>query len=136
MEVSDLILADYADAHQLGKFTLVGAGINNVFTNQVPYTHPLVFLFIRFKITRLDIGLNKIDIKLVGESGSVFRAEADLNVAANHKDEQQLPISIRMQNTKFQVFGKYEFQVSINGELRHSQIFSVTKTPEASIASA
>ena len=130
MDVSDLILADYAAANPRGKFTLVGAGFTNIFAKKMPCIHPLMFLLVRLKVTRQDIGLNKIDIQLVSEKGVIFKAEADMEVKPEHEDEQQLPSVITMVNTKFDDYGAYEFQVSINGEQKQSQILTVRQQPQ------
>lgn len=130
MIVQDLILADYAEANPGGKFTLVGAGITDIFAKKVPCMHPLVFVFIRLKVTRADIGVNKIEIKLIGEKGSIFKAEADLNVAKEHSEEQQIPLVIRMVNAKFDSYGEYEFQVYVNGgDPKMTQIIRIKEHP-------
>jgi hypothetical protein len=121
MEVSDLILADYAAANERGKFTLVGAGITEITTRRLPCIHPLMFLLIRYKVTRQDIGKNRIDIRLIGEKGAIFKAEADLNVSTDHKDEQSIPMAIQLVNLKFDTAGDYSIEVRINGELKQSQ---------------
>lgn len=126
MQVQDLIVADYADVSLAGKFTLVGAGITNIHSEKVPCVHPLMFLFMRFQVTRKDIGKNKIEIKLVGEKGNILKAEADLDVTPQHNQEEQIPLFIRMVNTKFDNYGEYEFQVFINGgEPKATQIIRI-----------
>ena len=72
MEISDLILADFAAVSQRGKFTLVGAGFTEISTKKMPCIHNLMFLFIRVKATREDIGRNRFDVRIVGEKGSIF----------------------------------------------------------------
>jgi hypothetical protein len=121
MEVSDLILADYAAANERGKFTLVGAGITEITTRKLPCIHPLIFLLVRYKVTRQDVGKNRIDIRLIGEKGAIFKAEADLNVSNDHKDEQCIPTAIQLVNLKFDTAGDYSIEVRINGELKQSQ---------------
>ena len=130
MKVQDLILADYAEASLAGKFTLVGAGITDIFASKVPCVHRLLFVFIRLQVTRQDIGVNKVEVKLVGEKGSIFKAEADVNVSQEHSQEQHVQLVIGMQNTKFNYYGDYEFQVYINGsEPKATQILRVKEPP-------
>ncbi len=130
MKVQDLILADYAEASMAGKFTLVGAGITDIFASKIPCVHPLLFVFIRLQVTRQDIGTNKVEVKLVGEKGSIFKAEADVNVAQEHSQEQYVQLVIGMQNTKFDYYGDYEFQVYINGsEPKTTQILRIKEAP-------
>lgn len=130
MDVSDLLLADYAEANPGGKFTLVGGGFTNIKASKVPCVHPLMFLLVRFKVTRRDVGSNKILIRLVGEKGVIFKTESDLNVKPDHGDERHVSVVIRMVNTKFESFGAYEFEVSINGETKQSQILTLSQRPK------
>jgi hypothetical protein len=89
-----------------------------------------MFVFIRLQVTRKDIGVNKIEIKLIGEKGSIFNAEAGLNVAQQHADEQQIPLVIRMVNTKFENYGEYEFQICVNGgDPKATQILRIKEQP-------
>jgi len=120
MEVTDLILADYAAANDRGKFTLVGAGITEITAAKLPCIHPLMFLLVRFKVTRKDIGRNRFDIRMIGEKGTVFKAEGDLDVSSQQEGEQHLPMPIQLVNLKFEEVGDYSIEVRINGELKQS----------------
>ena len=121
MEVSDLILSDYAAANEGGKFTLVGAGITEINASRLPWIHPLMFLLVRMKITRQDVGRNRFDIRMLGEKGTIFKAEGNVEVKAEHEDEQYLPMPIQLVNLKFEVAGDYSIEVRINGDLKQSQ---------------
>ena len=136
MDVSDLILADYAAANPRGKFTLVGAGFTNISAKKVPCVHALMFLLVRLKVTRQDVGLNKIEIRLIGEKGMLFKAEVDMEVKPEHEGEQHLASVIQMVNTRFEDFGAYDFKVSINGEQKQSQILTVQQEPQPAQATS
>lgn len=136
MKVSDLILADYAEANPRGKFTLVGAGFTNITAKKIPYVHSLMFVLVRFKVTRQDVGLNKVEIRLMGEKGVIFKAEGGIEVKPDHDDEQYIHFSIQMVNAKFDQFGAYEFQVTINGEQEASQILRIQQEPQPAQATS
>ncbi len=121
MDVPDLILADYAAANQGGKFTLVGAGITVIHTKKVPCIHPLMFLLVRLKVTRQDVGKNKVEIRFIGEKGIIFKADADLNVSEKHLDESCVAFPMQLVNMKFELAGDYSIEVRVNGELKQSQ---------------
>lgn len=121
MEVNDLILADYAAANEKGKFTLVGAGISEINAIKLPCIHPLMFLFVRFKVTRQDIGRNRFEIRMIGEKGTVFKADGDLEVSDKQEGEQYIPMPIQLVNLKFDEIGDYSIEVRINSELKQSQ---------------
>lgn len=121
MEVSDLILADYAAANDRGKFTLVGAGITEITAKKLPCIHPLMFLLVRLKVTRQDVGQNRFDIRMIGEKGTVFKADGNLDVSSQYEGEQHLPMPMQLINLKFDDVGDYSIEVRINGELKQSQ---------------
>lgn len=121
MDVPDLILADYAAANQRGKFTLVGAGITEITAKKVPCVHALMFLLVRLKITRQDIGKNKVEIRFVGEKGIIFKADASIDVAPEHVEEHYLALPFQLVNLKFELAGDYSIEVRVNGELKQSQ---------------
>ncbi len=127
MEVSDLILADYAAANEGGKFTLVGAGFTKISTKKIPCVHPMMFLLVRLKVTIADKGKNKVDIKIIGNKGTIFRAECDVDVSDNHKDEEHLPLPIRINNLKFEHAGDYTIDVMINGQSKSSQALTIVQ---------
>ncbi len=121
MEVSDLILADYATVSERGKFTLVGAGFTEIATKKIPCVHNLMFLFIRIKATKKDAGRNRFNVGVIGEKGSVFKAEGDIGIKDNHQGKGYIPIVLQLNNLKFDSAGDYSIEVRINGELRKSQ---------------
>ena len=117
MKVSDLIFADYAAANDRNKFTLVGAGFNEIFAQKIPCVHPLMFVLVRLKVTVKDVGKNRVEIRLVGEKGIIFKAECNVDVGDNHREEQYIVLPIQLQNLKFETAGEYQCEVLINGDL-------------------
>ena len=69
MKVQDLIFADHAAPNEAGKFTLVGAGFNEIFTRQLPLIQTRMFVLVRFRVTMADIGKNRIEFQRVGPLG-------------------------------------------------------------------
>lgn len=120
MNVQDLILADYAAANEGNKFTLVGAGFDEIYTGSLPYTHRLMFVLVRLRITIEDIGRNRIEVRLVGERGSTFRVETDLEINENHQREQHCVMPIALTDLRFETAGEYQCEVLINGQVRQS----------------
>lgn len=125
MEVQDLILADYATVNEGGKFTLVGAGFTEIFTKKIPCIHPLMFMFVRLQITMNDKGKNRVEIRLVGEKGTLFRADCNVDVSDDQKEEKHIALPIRFNSLKFDYAGEYKFEVLINGEDKRNQILRI-----------
>lgn len=127
MDISDLILADYADVSPRGKFTLVGAGFTEINAHKIPCIHRLMFLFIRVKATRQDIGKNRFDVRIVGEKGSIFKVEGDIDIKDNHQGEGHIPMVFQLNNLKFDLVGDYSIEIRINGDLKQSQNLRIKK---------
>jgi hypothetical protein len=125
MEVQDLILADYAAANPGGKFTLVGAGFSRIQALKMPCIHPLMFILVRIKVTISDKGRNKIEIRIVGEKGSIFKADCGLDVSGTHPNEEHIPLPIQIVNLKFDQAGDYNIEVRVNGELKASHCLTI-----------
>ena len=112
---ASIIIADYAAANDGGKYTLVGAGITEIFTKKLPCIHPSMFILVRFQVTPSDKGKNRIEVRIVGEKGAIFKAQANLDVGQNHDEEKHLPFPFHLQNTKFEEEGVYNIEVLVNG---------------------
>lgn len=84
-----------------------------------------MFVLVRLKITMKDKGKNRIEIRLVGEKGMIFKAECYVDVSDDHREEQYLALPIQLQNLKFEVAGEYQCEVLINGEDPKSHILKV-----------
>jgi len=117
VQVLDLIFSDYASAHENGKFTLVGAGFSNINATELPYVHPLMFILVRLRITVTDSGKHFVEVRIVGEKGTIFKAGYDVNVGKNEA-EQHLPIAIPVQSLRFEYAGEYNCELLIDGETR------------------
>ena len=124
---ADIILADYATVDANNKYTLVGAGFTSIGASNFPCVHQSMFLLVRFQIGKNDVGKNRINVRLLGEKGHVFRAEGDIAVNAPQGDESFAAMSFHLQNTKFEVPGEYHVEVLINGEKKASQVLRVVQ---------
>ena len=134
MEVSDLIFADYAATNERGKFTLVGAGFSEISTPHVPCVYPLIFIFMRVKVTKQDIGKNRVEIRLTGEKGSIFKADGDLMVSHEHQEEQHIHFSFQMVTLKFDQPGDYSLEARLNGDLKQSQTLKIRLINKGDVA--
>ncbi|MCD4780854.1 MAG: hypothetical protein K8S27_09960 [Candidatus Omnitrophica bacterium] len=121
MKVADLMLSDYATVNDKGKYTLVGAGFTEILTKKVPFRYPLMFIFIRLRITSKDIGRNRIRVQIVGEKGAIFKADINIDIAKNHTGVRFIPIPTQISNLRFPNVGSYDIEVCINGELKECQ---------------
>ncbi len=125
MEVQDLILADYAAANERGKFTLVGAGFSRIDARKIPCVHPLMFLLVRLQVKMNDKGKNRVEIRLIGEKGAIFKADCNVDVSDDHKEEYHIALPIRLNNLKFDYAGEYKFEVLINGKEKSTQVLKI-----------
>ncbi len=84
-----------------------------------------MFLLVRLQIKMNDKGKNRIEIRLIGEKGTLFKADCNVDVSDNHKEEEHLALPIRLNNLKFDYAGEYKFEVLINGVDKSNQILRI-----------
>ena len=125
MEVSDLILADYAAVNDRGKFTLVGAGFTEIATKKLPCVHATMFVLIRLKVDQEDIGKNRVGLRILGAHGPIFNAELNVNVSKTQAGPKYIPLTNKIANLKFDEQGIYCIEVMVNGVVKRSQDLSV-----------
>ena len=71
------------------------------------------------------MGKNRVEIRLTGEKGPIFKADGDLIVSPEQKEEQHIPFSFQLVNLKFDHPGEYSLEVRLNGNLKQSQILKI-----------
>ena len=125
MVVQDLILADYAAANERGKFTLVGAGFTEIYAKKIPCIHPLMFLLVRLQVKMNDKGKNRVEIRIIGEKGTIFKADGNVDVSDDHKEESHNALPMKLNNLKFDYAGEYKIEIHINGEEKSTQVLKI-----------
>ena len=125
MEITDFLLSDYASVDSNGKFTLVGAGFTEIVAKQLPFVHPMMYVFIRLGVTQQDVGQNRVGLVIIGEGGPIFKAEMNVNVKGHNKNLKYVPITSQIANLKFVQSGEYDIEVRINGKIHKCQTLSI-----------
>jgi hypothetical protein len=116
MQVADVVLADYAKVEGNGRFTLVGAGLESLHSAVFPFVVPSVYLLVKMKAAPSDVGINRLEVRLVGKGGPVIKLEGSMSVSDENADVNYIPVPFHFQDLEFRAEGRYEFQVFINGE--------------------
>ncbi|MBU0467438.1 MAG: hypothetical protein KJ736_00065, partial [Candidatus Omnitrophica bacterium] len=115
------LLSDYASVDNNGKFTLVGAGFTEIAAKQIPFVHPMMYVFIRLSVTQKDVGQNRLGLLIIGEKGPIFNAEMNVNVKGHNKSLKYVPITSQIANLKFDHPGEYDIELRINGNINKCQ---------------
>lgn len=117
MQVSDVVLADYAKVEGNGRYTLVGAGFQSLQTAMFPFVVPSIYLFVKMKAAPEDVGINRIEVRLLGKAvPPLMRVEGSMAVTEDNADMNSIAVPFHFQDLRFDAEGLYDFRVFINGE--------------------
>lgn len=125
MDVADLFLADYASVNERGKFTLVGAGFTEIITRKMPCVHPLMFVLLRMKVTKADIGRNRVRLSVNGHGKELFTAQINIDITEDQQGVKYYPLPAQISHLKFEQPGEYKIEAFVNGECKRSQDLTV-----------
>jgi len=125
MDVVDLLLADYAAVTERGKFTLIGAGFSEIFTRKMPCVHPLMFVLLRMKVSKEDIGRSRVRLLIRGHDKELFNAQINIDITEDQQGVKYYPLPAQVSNLKFDQPGIYYIEAFVNGELKRCQELTV-----------
>jgi hypothetical protein len=139
MEVEYAILADGVTPRQDGKIDIFGAGVETVWAQQVPASHPQLALVLAFSISRHEAETpHAIDVIVMGADGQeIGRAHGDTPPLAPDQLDQ-VPAGHRIlvktvlvfANLTFPAFGLYHLAIHWDqNEARHPVVLAVAPPP-------
>ena len=116
MELSLLLMADYATVDASGKLNILGA-FNILNVRQFPVRHPLMHLVMKFQPHSGEYGdTRKLRVTLVDEDGNeIVQLSSDVKIP-DLKGGQipELPAIIGFRDLQFEQPGHYEFRIFID----------------------
>lgn len=131
MDVDFGFICDYAD--NSGKLTAVGIGIDAIFTQNVPATHPALHAVLRLRFSSVEVGEKTISLRLVNDDGEeLLRIEGPIPVSAppEGRTETTHTFNVALQNIEFPAYGNYAV-IWVLGEQEVKRIpFTVAQPPQ------
>jgi hypothetical protein len=134
MDVSLLLLADYANVEQGGKINVMGI-FDRINAPQFPVRHPLMVLVARLTAELGETGRERqVTIKLVDEDGGDVALVLDQTISVQRGNEGQPPefrFILELRDVVFPQPGTYSFVVLIDQEPRKDLPLWVMHRPAA-----
>lgn len=121
MQITMAVVADAANRTDNGKLNLLGV-FHTLFAVTTPCQHPHMAIVLNFEATAMERGTRqKIGIRLVDADGkpvlnmpeSFIDVPGDPNIVT-----PQLSLIANIAGVMFERFGAYQFDISINDEIR------------------
>lgn len=129
MEVALALLADYANVSREGKLNILGI-FDRINAQSIPAVHPQMQLIMTIEADRVEANRgHKVDVELIDEDGTkLFSIGGTLKFSSPPPGERiRINHIIQLNNLKFDRFGKYDFKILINNEVRKSIPLTITE---------
>jgi len=130
MKVDFAVACDYALVDQYGKLSVLGI-FQHIWVGQFPTVHPRLHLVVRLKGKRTEVGQHRLVIRLVDEAGGEILS-GDGVVTFNEPPAGVLEIeagTVLAFDVPFAQPGRYQFEVSIDGQVATVVPISVSQAP-------
>lgn len=118
MKVDFAVVCDYALVDQYGKLSVLGI-FQHIWVAKFPTVHPRLHLVVRLKGKRTEIGQHQLAIRLKDEGGNEILSGTG-TVTFNEPPAGILEIeagTVLAFDVPFQVAGRYEFEIRVDGAL-------------------
>ncbi|HET7038778.1 MAG TPA: hypothetical protein VFH97_02760 [Gemmatimonadales bacterium] len=130
MKVDFAVVCDYALVDQHGKLSVLGI-FQHIWVAQFPVVHPRLHLVVHLKGKRTEVGQHRLVIALRDEGGAEILS-GDGTVTFNEPPAGVLEIeagTVLAFDVPFRQPGRYQFQISIDGEVQTVVPISVSQAP-------
>ncbi len=139
MEIDLALLADAATVDGSGKLNILGV-FDRITAGQFPVQHGRISLVLRFQAGAADLGKHAITIRLVGPSGKeMMGLNGEIHFGAGKQATEEgvrVPQILNLDGIVFETAGRYNFDVSVDGEHHVSIPMTVTGPPTTGFAEA
>lgn len=120
MRLDLALLADYAIAHEDGRFYMTGAGFTRIVADQVPHVHPQLSFVMRVSFEAEETGAQyQLGVDAIGPTGQQILSAVRWPISWSDQETQvhSVPVihaSFSAQEILFPVEGTYRFVVMLN----------------------
>ncbi len=132
MTVEMFVLCDAATNYQ-GKLNILGT-FDAIWTKEIPVVHPRCAIALRLRFQRIEEGTHKIKIGIVDADGGAvakhFETDAEIRFQNAPFGSVATNMILNFQGLKFQKYGEYAIDLSIDGRHEASLPINVSEMPE------
>ena len=132
MNVDFAVVCDYAIVDQYGKLSVLGM-FQHIWVAQFPTLHPRLHLVVRLRGRRTEVGEHQLAIRLTDPDHEEVLTGSGA-VTFNEPPAGVLEIeagTILAFDIPFKQAGRYEFEVTVDGELERTVPITVSQSPRA-----
>ncbi|OGW47274.1 MAG: hypothetical protein A2Y66_02800 [Nitrospirae bacterium RBG_13_41_22] len=126
------LLADYSNVSKEGKLNILGI-FTHLYALKEPITHPQMQLVFTLEADRVETGRkHHLDIELIdGDGKKVFTFGADFEFSEPAAGETRVSANqnLVINNMQFPHFGKYDFKILVNDEVRGEAELNILPIP-------
>ncbi len=121
MQLEFAFLADSAQVSSDGKLFVLGGGIDRIFSQQFPTTHPYMSLVLKIQLHSAECDREHgLEVELWDPDGNPIGGKVAGNFSTPRPPGGQpsfVQLVMNVLNTEFRVAGDYAFQVVVDGQL-------------------
>ncbi len=131
MEITQALLADYANIAEGGKLNVLGI-FSNIYATNFPANHPQMRLIFMWEAHHVECGKTKqIEIELCDADGKkIFSIGGEFKIPEGKSGKSIYGNQIvELNNVRFEKAGEYVFNIIINGEHKTEAPFEVVTSP-------
>jgi len=131
MKIEAFLLCDAATDQQ-GKLNVIGA-FDTIFAKQLPITHPACAIALRIRFEISEQGSHPVRILIIDEDARPVgsKMEGTINVRVEEgRDSTITNLILNILGIKFESFGKYRIDLTIDNQTIADLAFSVRKAPD------
>lgn len=136
MELPTYMLADGARLGQDGKLYIFGGQWDRIFTPQVPFNQPTLAIALVIEIDYAEATeRHRVEVTLRTSDGAEAGRKAIAQLQTGHPPMLELgspfrvAMAIEQQNVTFQAYGRYEWLIELDGEIKGRLPISVMPLP-------
>jgi len=130
MNIEAFLLCDAA-TESAGKLNILGA-FDTIFGRELPVVHAFCAVVLRIRFGRSEVGEHKVRIAFVDEDGTAVIPPLDgaLNFKLNeHATGACANLILNLSGVKFQKFGVFSIDLSIDGQYEKSLPLYIRQVP-------
>jgi Family of unknown function (DUF6941) len=132
MRIDLALTCDYALIDQYGKLSVMGI-FDRIWIARFPAVHPRLHLVLRLKGKRTEIGKHSVTIRLVDDSGNqILAGDGNVDFAEPPAGVTDIEAgTVLVFDVPFARPGRYEFQITLDGEEHASVPLLIGQLPSA-----
>ena len=132
MKIDFAVACDYAIVDQYGKLSVLGV-FQHIWVAKFPAVHPRLYLVIRMRGTRTEVGKHPVSIRLRNEEGTdVLSGQGTVNFSEPPAGILEIEAgAVLVFDVPFAKPGRYYFEITVDDDVQTEVPITVAERPSA-----